>query len=112
MLQCKEKNFIYEPGTKKCVDIKTITEQNFCANRANDDWVYPWNCHKFVKCYFGVTHVLDCQLPKLIFNPTNDQCNYPGKYPCKQVEQQETPKSKGMELNSVFLLTLPSNPSF
>ena len=85
IITCQEKNTIYEPGQRRCVDITTQNHGNFCRNRANGDWRYPWNCHKFVKCYFGFLYLFDCQLPNLVYNPTTDQCNYPTEYKCHQI---------------------------
>lgn len=86
IMACKEKNTIFEPGQKKCVDVSTQNDENFCQNRTNDDYVYPWNCHMFVKCWNAVIHKFNCQLHELIFNPYTDQCNYKNIYACKQVD--------------------------
>ena len=87
-VSCEEKNTIFDPEAGKCIDVKTKTPETFCQGRANGDWVYPWNCHKFVKCHFGVTHVFNCQLSQLVYNPYTDQCNYETNYSCKQVDIQ------------------------
>ena len=89
------KQQIFEPGAKECVDIKTQNNETFCQNRTNGDWVDPWNCHKFFKCYDGVSHPFDCQTASLIYNPNNDQCNRPGVYPCIQVDPEETTSVAG-----------------
>ena len=83
------KNTIYEPGRHKCVSISTQSHETFCQNRSTGDWVNPWNCHHFYKCYFGVTHDFNCQLPILVYNPYDDQCVYPQKYSCHQVSPKQ-----------------------
>uniref|UniRef100_A0A7M6DNN2 Chitin-binding type-2 domain-containing protein n=1 Tax=Clytia hemisphaerica TaxID=252671 RepID=A0A7M6DNN2_9CNID len=91
---CEEKNTIFDPEAGKCIDIKTKTPETFCQGRTNDDWVNPWDCHGFFKCWYNTTHQFKCQLPELVFNPYTDQCNYKEKYACKQVEQQGKTKTR------------------
>ena len=59
-----------------------IFSATFCEGLPNDDYVWPWNCHKFIKCFAGITYVFNCQRSDLIFNPYKDQCVYTGEYPC------------------------------
>ncbi|XP_066915943.1 uncharacterized protein [Clytia hemisphaerica] len=95
---CEEKNTIFDPEAGKCIDIKTKTPETFCQGRTNDDWVNPWDCHGFFKCWYNTTHQFKCQLPELVFNPYTDQCNYKEKYACKQVEQQGKTKTREVNL--------------
>uniref|UniRef100_A0A7M5XHW7 Chitin-binding type-2 domain-containing protein n=1 Tax=Clytia hemisphaerica TaxID=252671 RepID=A0A7M5XHW7_9CNID len=96
---CEEKNTIFDSETGKCIDIKTKTPETFCQGRTNNDWVNPWDCHGFFKCWYNTTHQFKCQLPELVFNPYTNQCNYKEKYACKEVcEQQGKTKTKELKV--------------
>ncbi|XP_057294399.1 uncharacterized protein LOC130622959 isoform X2 [Hydractinia symbiolongicarpus] len=78
-------NYIYEPGSQKCVSIATQSVPNFCQNRTDGDWANPWSCHRFFKCHIGRTHNFPCQLNSLVFDPYLDACVYSSQYGCKQI---------------------------
>jgi len=82
------KNSIFEPGQSKCVDISSQTPDTFCRNRTIGDWQSPWNCHQLFKCLHGISYIVPCQLPILVFDPYKDQCVYPNEYTCKEIKSE------------------------
>ena len=78
-------NSFFVPGKNLCVNASTQNPNNFCEDRWNDDFVDPWNCHKFFKCFNGITYSFDCQSNGLVFNPYLDQCVYDYEYSCHQL---------------------------
>eukprot|EP00112_Aurelia_sp_Birch-Aquarium-sp1_P014170 Seg3040.2 transcript_id=Seg3040.2/GoldUCD/mRNA.D3Y31 product="Chitin-binding domain protein cbd-1" protein_id=Seg3040.2/GoldUCD/D3Y31 len=75
-------NQVYIYREKRCRTVSLADQTTFCEGLPNDDYVWPWNCHKFIKCFAGITYVFNCQRADLIFNPYKDQCVYTGEYPC------------------------------
>lgn len=86
--ECEEKE-VFEPGTLVCVDASTQSKENFCQNRTNGDWLDPWDCHQFFKCFYKQAYEYQCQTKELVYNPNTDACVYSKQYECKQLKQQQ-----------------------
>lgn len=54
---------------------------------------YPCNCNQFLHCSSNVVHKMNCSAG-LVFNPENDQCDYPRNTDTSYCEDTSVTKSR------------------
>lgn len=70
---CQLPNQVYQPSTNSCVPLSNIKKETFCDDRPTGDWAYPWDCHKYIHCYFNWQKVYSCENGS-IYDAVTDSC--------------------------------------
>ena len=95
------KSQIYDPETKKCIDIKDVSYHNFCLHRDNGDWANPFNCYGYILCDNKIAKARPCLINGFIFNPYLDVCVRAGEYPCETASSLGSDTKIKMEENKM-----------